>query len=484
MALSTPQQDDVSVALEEIASWLWRPVRFGARALSLKAAATESPERIAAHGRRRFRRLLEHAKLNSRYLAEKYADHAPESARLEDLPTVTKGEIMEHFDDYLTIDVKRREVEAFMDDENNLGRLFRDRYVLSHTSGSTGQPLLLVKDAKDFELLFALQASRGNSEPLDLRQLVTKLTNPVRLAAVVMQPGFYPSGTAFAYMPAEVKNFIEVEQIAFSDPNCVERLKEFRPTHLSTYASILHELARLEESGETDLGRDLRQITNISESLLPEARSKYAELFSAKVLDDYGMGECLYLTNGCSDTGGMHVNADWAIVEAVDEENRPVAPGERSAKVLVTNLANHVQPFIRYEVNDAIVMANKECACGSRMPLIERVDGRTSDLFYAGSGDAPRAFHPVVIEQAIGGDTGVREYRLTQTELGRVSIEVEPLKPGAVEAHALEKKIGQRLTEGGVADGVECEVRIVERLAPDKQGSKFRRVVADWSPQE
>ncbi|MEQ8848615.1 hypothetical protein [Botrimarina sp.] len=480
MSTSPPQAPD---PVEAAAAWLWRPIRFGARALNLKATARESPERLQALQRRRLRRLLDRAKRGSRYLADKYAGFSAEDARLEDLPTVSKGEIMEHFDEYLTVDVSRREVEGFMDDEANLGRLLRDRFVVSHTSGSTGQPLLLVKDERDVELLFALQASRGNSEELNFRQLVAKMARPVRLAAVVMQPGFYPSGSAFSYMPPEVRRFIEVEQLAFSEPDWVERLCEFAPTHLSTYASILHELARLEEAGETRLGESLRQITNISEALAPEARRRYVELFSADVLDDYAMGECLFLTNGCRDTGGMHVNADWAIVEAVDADNRPVPPGERSAKVLVTNLANGVQPFIRYEVDDAVVMAQSECGCGSRLPLIEKIEGRTSDLFYARSDGDPRPFHPVVLEQAIGGRTGVREFRLTQNQPGRVAIEVEPLDDAAVDAEELEREVDRFLEEGGLKHVVDFDLRLVDELRPDSDGNKFQRIVANWQPE-
>ena len=57
---------------------------------------------------------------------------------------------------------------------------------------------------------------------------------------------------------------------------------------------------------------------------MPQAREHYAKIFGAPVLDDYGMGECLFLTNGCAKSGGMHVNADWALLEVVDEKNQPV----------------------------------------------------------------------------------------------------------------------------------------------------------------
>ena len=69
---------------------------------------------------------------------------------------------MENFDQAVTADdVRREEVERYMEDNANLGRLFHGKYAVSHTSGSQGQPLLLVQPRETIELLFALQASRG-----------------------------------------------------------------------------------------------------------------------------------------------------------------------------------------------------------------------------------------------------------------------------------------------------------------------------------
>lgn len=54
--------------------------------------------------------------------------------------------------------------------------------------------------------------------------------------------------------------------------------------------------------------------------------------------------------------GRLHVNSDWFILEPIDAAGRPTPPGERSDSVLVTNLANRVQPVIRYDLGDSVVM--------------------------------------------------------------------------------------------------------------------------------
>ena len=77
--------------------------------------------------------------------------------------------------------------------------------------------------------------------------------------------------------------------------------------------------------------------------------------------------------------GRMHLNADWVILEPVDEHGRAVPAGQLSHSCLLTHLANTVQPLIRYELGDQIaVFPTNPVPCGSAMPVIE-VQGRRDE---------------------------------------------------------------------------------------------------------
>ena len=54
--------------------------------------------------------------------------------------------------------------------------------------------------------------------------------------------------------------------------------------------------------------------------------------------------------------GNLHLNADWVILEPVDAALRPVPPGTPSHSTLLTNLANRVQPILRYDIGDSVTM--------------------------------------------------------------------------------------------------------------------------------
>jgi len=460
---------------------IWEELEFGARALALRMAAEKPLEEILEVQSERLVELVQHTCERSSYYREKFANVSgidDGSFKLTDLPTTTKSDIMENFNESLTVDdVTRDDVEKFFENDENFGKLFRDKYVLSHTSGSQGQPLLIVQTNENLELLFALQASRGNHEPMNVWTAVKHFLSPARMAAVILKCGFYPSACAFEYLPEGAKRYLDIKLVSLTDKDLIEQIAEFRPTHLTAYASVLHELARRTEAGDINLKPDLQQVVNISERLMPQAREHYAKVFDALLLNDYAMGECLLLTNGCPKMGGMHVNADWAILEVVDENNEPVPDGEKGEKVLITNLANRVQPIIRYEIGDIVTMATKPCGCGSNLPLIEGVDGRDSEMFWIESYGELQPLPPAVFEIALGEVLDAREYQLVQEERNEFRIRVE-LLPGKKMDHGRATRIiHEQIKEHGLDGDIEIELEVVEKLEPEG-GDKFKRVVS------
>jgi phenylacetate-coenzyme A ligase PaaK-like adenylate-forming protein len=193
------------------------------------------------------------------------------------------------------------------------------------------------------------------------------------------------------------------------------------------------------------------------------------------------MGECLFLTNGCVATGGMHVNADWAILEVVDEKNQPVPDGKKGAKVLLTNLANYVQPFIRYEIGDIVTMASKPCGCGSNLPLIERVEGRDSDVFWIEGEGGLRPLTAGVFETALGQITEIRDYQVIQEDPRRFRIRLEPLSGVEVDREGASRVVQKQLEDYGLDEQLHVALEIVDRLVPEG-GNKFKRVISKVAP--
>ena len=86
--------------------------------------------------------------------------------------------------------------------------------------------------------------------------------------------------------------------------------------------------------------------------------------------------------------------------------------GARSDALLVTNLANYVQPVIRYQLGDSVVISDHGCACGAPLATIS-VEGRTDEILrfpLAGGGKA--VIVPMAIATVVEGARGVRRYQV------------------------------------------------------------------------
>jgi phenylacetate-coenzyme A ligase PaaK-like adenylate-forming protein len=458
---------------------------FAARSLAMARVKRMDPRKVAALQRRRLGALVRHATRHAPFYRDLYRGIDPERFDLAELPVTKKSQLMAHFDETVTDrSVRRADLERFLDDPANEGRLFLGRFVPSHTSGSQGQPMLMVQDRPTLELLFGLQMTRGNAGKVNAREAVRKLIRPERLAIVTLKRGFYPSASTFEYMPDAARRFVRTLRLSQTDDDVVDQLNRFRPTVLTAYASVLEMLALEAMAGRLDLRPELRQVVNNSEVLTPKAEARIREAFGLHVMNNYATGECPLLSNGCPTDPGAHVNADWAILEVVDDDYRPVPPGRPGKKVLITNLANRLQPFLRYEVGDVVTMADAPCRCGSRLPRVAHIDGRTADVFWVQHGPHFRAVINSVFKNAFDYTREVREWQAVQYERNRVRVSLE-LVPGATldEPHA-RAAIDRQLTMYGLDTLLDVRLEVAPKLHADARSGKFRRMVSLVGPPE
>jgi len=113
----------------------------------------------------------------------------------------------------------------------------------------------------------------------------------------------------------------------------------------------------------------------------PETEALIEKAWGSEPFNTYGVSE----GGGgveCERHEGIHLFEDLYIFEVVDAENRPVPDGTPGHKLLITNLVNRVQPFIRYEVTDLVTMETRACRCGRPFRLARSIDGRSDDLIY------------------------------------------------------------------------------------------------------
>lgn len=428
---------------------------------------------------RHFRDMLRHAAEHSPFYRKKFRHLDVEQCRLEDLPITNKQEMMAHFDDVVTDRlIRRADLEQFMSDTANVPGLYLDRYPVIHTSGSQGQPLLIVLDPLVLELLFSLQLTRGNvNAGVGPVEALRRFVNPSRLAVISMKHGFYPQGVVWTHVPRPVHSFLKILALSPTDVDLVQQLNDFRPNVLTAYASVL-ELLVLHKD-ELRLAPDLQQIVSNSETLSERSRRHFEEAFGVPVMDNYSMGECGFLTTGCHTGPGCHIHADWVMVEVVDDQYRPVPPGETGAKILLTNLANRVQPFLRYEICDRVTMATTPCGCRNvNLPRIERVEGRSADFFWVRVAGQQRQLLSHVFKNAFEFVNEIREWQVIQEQRNRLRVRLEMLPGTRLQVERVRRHLDQQLRLFHFDGELDFEFEETARIAPDAATGKIRRVIS------
>lgn len=435
---------------------------------------------------RRFRELLRHAAANSPFYQKRFAHLDLETCALSDIPILTKSEMMANLDDVFTDRTLRRvDLEKFMTDLGNIGVYFHGKYALCHTSGSQGQPAVVVQDRHAIFTSFAAQFARGNKIKRRFLPHIGRLVKPARMVVITQRPGFYPSSTFFNYFPRVARPYLKLQQLSVFDPpdEIVRRLNAFQPTFITGYTSSLEYLAREEEAGRLNLraGGQLEQMNSMSEPLPAASADRLENTFGVHVTNSYSMAECVALSCGCPVGRGSHLNTDLAILEVVDADNHEVPPGTPGSKVLVTNLYNLTQPIIRYEIDDIVTMSAEPCGCGNALPLIASVAGRAKDQLWIEMDGRTRDLPIYVFLAALDSETDIGEHQVLQTGLNAFRLCAAPQPGRSLSADRLRTLVLNSLESEGLGGVIELDVEIVDRILPDKAG-KVRRAKNLFGP--
>lgn len=374
------------------------------------------------------RRLDDHvafAREHSRFYAKRYAE-LPKHPVLTDLPVVTKGELLSAYDDWSTDpEVTWRAASDFVADPDQIGERFLGKYAVARSTGSTGSPSIHVRD-RGWQRVYATLGQTRFSP----RDGATRRSGRLKMAFLARTDSHFAMYSDWKASTRGLAPEVAASQRLFSlsipIDVLVRQLNDFQPDIVSGPSSILDELAYRQSEGSLQIGP--MQIQGGSEALSPESAAAIGVAFGCPVRDRYTTTEAKFIAFGC-DRGWLHVNEDWVVLEPVDEDLNPVAPGVPSTAVLMTELANEVQPLIRYRMNDSVTVRPDACECGNPF-LAVRVRGKNYQVLrFVGSGTSRGAIHSAALDAVIQGH-GVERRRLSATEtMLRVEVAMDGASP-------------------------------------------------------
>ena len=249
----------------------------------------------------------------------------------------------------------------------------------------------------------------------------------------------------------------------------VAAIRRRRPKMLFGYPSALGHIARHAEArGQRmdDLAIAVAFVT--SERLYDEQRAAIARVFGCRVANGYGGRDAGFIAHECP-AGGMHLTAEDVIVEIVDAAGRVLGPGE-AGEIVVTHLATRDFPFVRYRTGDVAVLGDEQCACGRGLPVLNEIQGRTTDFVVAADGTV---MHGLALVYVLRDLPEIRQFKIVQEsrEELRVLVVAEAAFDAAAEARVV-AQLGARLGQP-----VRVRVERVAEIAPERSG-KYRYVVS------
>lgn len=269
----------------------------------------------------------------------------------------------------------------------------RDRLVRLHvSSGTTGQATAIFYTRSDVEKWADLMARcmyMTGARPGDTFQNLTGY-------------GLFTGGLGFHY-GAEQLGLLTIPAGAGNSKRQIQLMKDFSTNVFHIIPSYALRLMDIMEEQGISPPRDLHlRIAYLgAEPYSEEVRRRVEDFYGVRVYNSYGLSEM----NGpgvafeCPYQSGMHVWEDAYLMEVVNPETLEPVPDGTFGELIMTTLDREAMPIIRYRTKDLTRIIAGECECGRVHRRIDRIQGRSDDMFIIKGVN----IFPVQVEQVLMG---------------------------------------------------------------------------------
>jgi phenylacetate-CoA ligase len=275
---------------------------------------------------------------------------------IQKIPFTTKEDLRGHFPyGFLAIDKK-------------------DVIRLHSSSGTTGNPTVVYHSQHDI-------VSWAN---LVARSMFTAGARNTDVFQNICGYGLFTGGLGFQY-GAERLGALTIPAGAGNSKRQIKLMRDYGTTVIHTIPSYIVHLVDFFRELNLDprIDTDLRLLLIGAEPHTEETRLRIQEMMGVKAFNSYGLSEM----NGpgvafeCEYQSGMHLWEDCFYAEIIDPETLlPVKEGELGELVL-TSLDREAMPILRFRTRDLTRFIPGQCACGRSHKRIDRIKGRSDDMF-------------------------------------------------------------------------------------------------------
>lgn len=377
-------------------------------------------------------------------------------APLDQLPPVTKADLMGNFDEAVTVPGLRladleEHLRSLTVSGGNPGLPWNGRWWAAATAGTTGRRGTFIWNRSEWATILASYARAS-----DWAGISSGLTLPLKVALVSSRVPTHQSAVVGASLRSKLVPTLRLDVTAPIDET-VSALNRFQPRVLVGYASALKPLAAEQRVGRLDIAP--HGVMSVSEVLSQQTAAELDAAWGKAPFDFYAATETAGIASPCT-YRNKHVYEDLLIIEPTDQAGNPAPPGTTGAKLLVTVLFSRTLPLIRYEMSDTVRLGGRECPCGRAFILLEDIQGRIEDVLHLPGKEGnvnvhPNVFHQVLDHAANAGWQVVQEPTMLRVLLAGMA-------PGT-STEEVRAAVTDALTTAGVVQ-TQVDVQIVEHV--------------------
>lgn len=277
------------------------------------------------------------------------------------------------------------------------------------TSGTTGTPIVLYRDLYSITFENAIFWKQKDWAGIRKGERKATLRGDVLIPASRKRPPFW----RYDYMGREL--MLSSFHIAKDTARYyAEILKEFKPAYVEAYPSSLYVLAKfIKENGLK--GVSFKTAIVGSETMQDYKKSLIEEVFNCKVYDYYGNAERVIAIATCP-KGNHHVIPEYGFVEFIDCKDN-----EGYKEMVGTSFINMSMPLIRYKTGDIVMSSGRECECGRRSQVIDKIMGRLTEFVIT-----PEGRFVALMDCVYKGLKNIIEAQLVQEDYENIRVKVVP----------------------------------------------------------
>ncbi len=358
-----------------------------------RANAGKPREVILASQEKALRKMLRFAFENSEYYNKTFGAAGItreniSSMPLSQFPMLDKDSLMRNFDSIVTKkDLCQSEIAAFVESDSSVNNaLFKNKYHIVHSSGSTGVPRYFVYDDDAWQKML-LGITRGALWGMSAKEILSLLKNRPKILYVAATNGRYGGAMAIGDGIRNLHARQKFLDIGEPFENWRKMLRDIKSDLIIGYPSAIKILAEKFSNEISEL--KIKRVVSCGEPLSRNLRNFIERKFNCPVINFYGASESLALGVEGSSSDSMFLFDDLNFIEIVD------------GKMFLTCLYNFTQPLIRYQLNDRLELlssdANEKEQCNftkSRVLL-----SRDEDVLWFTREDGEQDFlHPLSVE--------------------------------------------------------------------------------------